>query len=69
MTIREAGERPATSPDPAPRTPERDGLDQSVEESFPASDVPSWAPLHVGAPGEHPAAPPARRARTRTETA
>jgi hypothetical protein len=25
-------------------------VDQSSEDSFPASDPPAWAPLHVGAP-------------------
>lgn len=58
--MREADEHPARSSDPARQTPRRDRLDQSVEESFPASDAPSWAPLHVGAPGEHPDPPPTR---------
>jgi len=32
----------------------RDRIDESSEESFPASDPPSWEPLHPGAPCDEP---------------
>lgn len=35
---------------PAPAGSKRDRIDESSEESFPASDPPAWEPLRSGAP-------------------
>ena len=37
----------------SPEAP-KDPVEEASEESFPASDPPSWEPLHIGTPGQQP---------------
>ena len=46
----EAQDQRDRPPDRAPADAPTDPVQEASEESFPASDPPSWEPLHPGAP-------------------
>ena len=53
-------------PTESPRTPDEE-IDEASEESFPASDPPSWDPIHPGGPDTHEGTPNTDREPRRDE--